>query len=27
VAEQMSAFALHADPVTIWIANAVSGRN
>lgn len=25
-AERMSAYALHADPVTVWIANAVSGR-
>jgi hypothetical protein len=27
VAEQMSAYALHADPVTVWIADTVSGRN
>jgi hypothetical protein len=27
VAEQMSAYMLHADPVTVWIANAVSGRD
>ena len=26
VAEQVSAYVLHADPVTVWIANAVSGR-
>jgi hypothetical protein len=26
VAERMSAYALHADPVTVWIANAVTGR-
>jgi hypothetical protein len=27
VAEQMSAYVLHADPVTVWVANLVSGRN
>lgn len=27
VAEQMSAYVLHADPVTVWISNFVSGRN
>lgn len=27
VAEQMSAYLLHADPVTVWVANFVSGRN
>lgn len=27
VAEQMSAYALHADPVTVWISDLVSGRN
>jgi hypothetical protein len=27
VAEQMSAYVLHADPVTVWVADLVSGRN
>jgi hypothetical protein len=27
VAEQMSAYVLHADPLTVWLANVVSGRN
>ena len=27
VAEQMSAYVLHADPVTVWLADTVSGRN
>jgi hypothetical protein len=27
VAEQMSAYVLHADPVTVWLANLVSGRS
>lgn len=27
VAERASAYVLHADPVTIWIADVVSGRN
>ena len=26
-AERMSAYVLHADPVTVWIADVVSGRN
>lgn len=27
MAERMSAYILHADPVTVWVANVVSGRN
>lgn len=27
IAEQLSAYVLHADPVTLWISDAVSGRN
>lgn len=27
VAERMSAYALYADPVTVWVADFVSGRN
>lgn len=27
VAERMSAYVLHADPVTIWVSNLLSGRD
>ena len=27
IAEQLSAYVLHADPVTIWVSDTVSGRN
>jgi hypothetical protein len=27
IAEQVSAYALYADPVTVWISDFVSGRN
>jgi hypothetical protein len=27
IAERVSAYALHADPVTVWISNSLSGRD